>query len=82
MAKKKKAGSSQVDKLQEEVDELLDKKEELEEHCDTLDLCAEDDGCSKCKYYAQMAEIEDKVEALEDQIEELLGAEEAEVEEE
>ncbi len=82
MAKKKKAGSSEVDKIQEEVDELLDKRDELEEYCDTIDLCSEDGGCEKCKYYKQMAEIDEKVEELEDKIEELLGADEAEVEEE
>ena len=75
MAKKAKAPPSEADKLQEEVDALLEKVDELEEYCDTLPLCAEDDGCSKCKYKTQMNEIYDKVEKLEEKIEDLLSAE-------
>lgn len=67
-----------IDKLQEEVDKLLEERDALEEKCDSLPLCEEDDGCERCETYKKIAEVDDKIEKLEDQIEELLVAEEEE----
>lgn len=67
-----------MDELQEEVDKLLDERDKLEETCDTLPQCSEDDGCDTCKVYKQIADIDDKIEALEDKIESLMGDEEEE----
>ena len=65
----------EAEKLQEEVDKLQDDMEALEEKCDTLDLCQEDDGCSKCEQYSKMEQINAKIAELEEKIEDLMGAE-------
>ena len=65
-----------VDKLEEEVERLQDEIEALEENCDALDICKEDDGCSRCKAYKKIEEIGQKIEELEDKIEEILSADE------
>lgn len=65
-----------IDDLEEQVEKLLEKRDELEEICDTLPKCEEDDGCDTCENYKKIAEIDDKVEALEEKIEALLGEEE------
>lgn len=70
-----------VDKLEEEVEALLEERDALEEVCDTLPECELDDGCEKCKTYAKIAEIDEKIEQIEEKIEELISAEETEEEE-
>jgi prefoldin subunit 5 len=67
-----------VEKLEEEVEKLQDEMEELEENCDSLDICKEDDGCSKCDAYKKMEANNLKIEELENKIEELTAAEETE----
>ena len=67
---------SEVEKLQEEVDKILAQRDRLEEKCDTLDLCQEDDGCKKCDVYKKIAVLDVKTEELEDKIEVLLAADE------
>ncbi|MFX1479461.1 MAG: hypothetical protein ACFFCI_15110 [Promethearchaeota archaeon] len=65
-----------IDKLEEQKEELLDQIEALEEKCDTLPICEEDDGCERCQTYAKIEELSAKVEELEDKIEELMGEDE------
>ena len=65
-----------LDKLQEQVDQLQDDREALEEKCDTLDLCKEDDGCSKCDVFKKIDAIDEKIEKLEEQIEDLSDSDE------
>jgi peptidoglycan hydrolase CwlO-like protein len=65
-----------IGKLEEQKDELLDKIEALEEKCDTLPICEEDDGCERCKTYAEIESLSEEVEELENKIEEILGSEE------
>jgi prefoldin subunit 5 len=65
-----------IDDLQDQVDTLLEERDKLEEICDTLPRCEEDDGCDTCETYAKIAKIDEKVEELEDKIEELLGEDE------
>jgi outer membrane murein-binding lipoprotein Lpp len=65
-----------IDKIQEQIDELLDKRDALEEKCDTLPQCQEDDGCATCATYKKIDEIDQKVEELEAKIDELMGEEE------
>ena len=67
-----------IDKLNEQVEKLQDEREALEEKCDTLDLCQEDDGCSKCDVYKKIDEIDGKIEELEEKIEDLVGEDEPE----
>ena len=67
-----------VDKPQEEVDKFLEERDALEEKCDTLPLCEEDDGCERCETYKKISDLDEKIEKLEDEIEELLVAEEEE----
>ncbi|TFG04367.1 MAG: hypothetical protein EU539_10945 [Promethearchaeota archaeon] len=67
-----------VDKLQEQVDKLLDERDALEEKCDTLPQCEEEDGCETCKVYKKIEAIDEKIEELEDKIESLLAEEEEE----
>ncbi len=65
-----------IEELEEQVEKLLDERDKLEEICDTLPQCAEDDGCDTCKTYNKIAAIDDKIEALEDKIESLMGDDE------
>jgi len=65
-----------IDKLEEQKEELLDQIESLEEKCDTLPICEEDDGCERCEAYAKIEELSAKVEELENKIEELMGEDE------
>ena len=61
-----------IDKLEEERDNLLDEIEALEEKCDTLPLCEEDDGCQRCEAYKKIEDLSAKVEEIEDKIESLM----------
>ncbi|MHA1986669.1 MAG: hypothetical protein ACW98D_08530 [Promethearchaeota archaeon] len=65
-----------ITKLEEERDELLDQIEALEEKCDTLEICEEDDGCDKCEAYAKIEDLSTKVEELENKIEDILSKDE------
>ncbi|MFW9874223.1 MAG: hypothetical protein ACFFG0_14050 [Candidatus Thorarchaeota archaeon] len=62
-----------IEKLEEQKEELLDKIEALEEKCDTLPICEEDNGCDGCETFAEIESLSEKVEELEDEIEELMG---------
>jgi len=64
-----------IEDLEEQVEKLLDERDKLEEKCDTLPQCEEDDGCETCKIYAKIAALDEKIEELEDKIEELMGEE-------
>ena len=65
-----------IENLREQKDELLDKMEALEEKCDTLEICKEDDACKRCETYAEIESLSENVEELENKIEELLRPEE------
>lgn len=65
-----------IDKLQDQINTLQDEREELEEKCDTLDICKDDDGCSNCDIYKKIEAIDDKIEKLEEKIEDLMGEDE------
>ena len=67
-----------IKELEEQVEKILDERDKLEETCDTLPECQEDDGCDTCKVYKKIAEIDGKIETLEDKIESLMGEEEEE----
>ena len=62
-----------IEQLEEQKEELLNKIEALEEKCDTLPICKEDDGCKKCENYAEIESLSAKVEDVENKIEELMG---------
>jgi len=65
-----------LDDLENQVDDLLQEIEELEEKCDTLPICEEDDGCERCESYKKIEELSAKVEEIEDKIEKLMEEEE------
>ncbi|MHA2006066.1 MAG: hypothetical protein ACXABO_01030 [Promethearchaeota archaeon] len=65
-----------IQKLEEQKEELLEQIEGLEEKCDTLPICEEDDGCDSCEAYQKIENLSDKVEEIENKIEELMGDEE------
>ncbi|MFX1323214.1 MAG: hypothetical protein ACFFAQ_16395 [Promethearchaeota archaeon] len=67
-----------IEELEDQVEKLLEERDQLEEICDTLPKCEEDDACETCETYRKIALIDEKVEELEDKIEELLGEEEEE----
>jgi len=67
-----------IEELEDQVEKLLEERDQLEEICDTLPKCEENDACETCETYRKIAEIDEKVEELEDKIEELLGEEEEE----
>ncbi|MHA1488669.1 MAG: hypothetical protein ACTSRI_03320 [Promethearchaeota archaeon] len=62
-----------IEDLENEVEKIQDEREKLEEICDTLPQCQEEDGCKNCGTYKKIAEIDDKIEALEEKIEAILG---------
>jgi uncharacterized coiled-coil DUF342 family protein len=62
-----------IEELEAEIEKLLDKRDKLEEKCDTLPQCAEDDGCETCKTYEKINELDEKIEALEARMEDLMG---------
>ena len=45
--------------LQEQVDKLLEEMDEVQEVCDTLPQCEEDDGCATCEINKKIEEQED-----------------------
>lgn len=61
-----------IDQLEEERDKILDEIESLEEKCDTLPICEEDDGCERCEAFKKIEALSDKVEEIEDKIESLM----------
>jgi len=61
-----------INKLEEERDTILDEIEQLEEKCDTLPICEEDDGCEKCETYKKIEDLSAKVEEIENKIESLM----------
>ncbi|MBY9014599.1 MAG: hypothetical protein KGD68_02810 [Candidatus Lokiarchaeota archaeon] len=65
-----------MDDLQEQVEKLKDEMDVLEEACDTLPQCSEDDGCETCETFKKIDALNDKIEELENKIEALMGADE------
>lgn len=62
--------------IQEQVDKLLEELDDLQEVCDTLEICSQDDGCATCKTNEKIKALEQKIEELENKVEELTGEEE------
>ena len=60
-----------IDELEVERDLVLDEIEQLEDKCDTLPICEEDDGCKRCETYKKIEDLSAKVEEIEDKIEQL-----------
>jgi len=67
-----------IKELQEQVDNLLEEMEGVQEVCDTLEICSQDDGCVTCKTNEKIKALEQKIEELENKVEELTGEEEEE----
>jgi predicted RNase H-like nuclease (RuvC/YqgF family) len=65
-----------IEELEDQVENLLQEIETLEDKCDTLPICEEDDGCERCESYKKIEELSAKVEEIEDKIEKLMGEEE------
>ncbi|MFX0020287.1 MAG: hypothetical protein ACFFAK_16920 [Promethearchaeota archaeon] len=65
-----------IEELEDQVEKLLEERDKLEEICDTLPECEQDDGCETCETYKKIAELEEKIEEVEDKIEDLMGEEE------
>ena len=61
-----------IENLEEERDSILDEIESLEEKCDTLPICEEDDNYKKCETYKKIEDLSAKVEEIEDKIESLM----------
>lgn len=55
----------ELEKLLEEKMERLDK---LEENCDTMDMCSDDDGCDRCENLKEMEKLQDEIEGIEDKL--------------
>ncbi|MFO7795837.1 MAG: hypothetical protein ACQERB_12740 [Promethearchaeati archaeon] len=64
-----------IEKLEKQVEDLMEKRDELEENCDTLPQCQEDNGCASCEIYEQIEKIDQQIEELEDTIESLIPEE-------
>jgi prefoldin subunit 5 len=62
--------------LQEQVELLKGEMDTLEEVCDTLPQCKEDDGCKTCETYKKIDVLNVKIEELEEKIESLMSEDE------
>ena len=62
--------------LQEQVELLKGEMDKLEEVCDTLPQCKEDDGCKTCETYKKIDALNVKIEELEEKIESLMSEDE------
>ena len=67
-----------IDELQEQVEKLKGEMDVLEEVCDTLPQCQEDNGCDKCETYKKIEKLNLKIGELEEKIEALMGEDEDE----
>ena len=67
-----------IDDLQEQVELLKGEMDTLEEVCDTLPQCKEDDGCKTCETYKKIDALNVKIEELEEKIESLMSEDEDE----
>ena len=67
-----------IENLEQQVKELMEKRDKLEEQCDTLPQCEKDDGCETCKVFKEIEDLDAKVEEIEDKIKELTGPDEEE----
>ena len=65
-----------IDDLQEQVKKLMDEMDGLEEVCDTLPQCQEDDGCKTCETYKKIDVLNGKIAELEEKIESLMSEDE------
>jgi prefoldin subunit 5 len=65
-----------VEKLEVQIEDLMDNRSELEENCDSLPQCSDPDGCATCKIFKQIEEIDEEIEKLEQQIDKLIMEEE------
>ena len=67
-----------IDDLQEQVEKFKNEMDTLEEVCDTLPECKEDDACDKCENYKKIEALNVKIEELEEKIESLMSEDEDE----
>ncbi len=65
-----------IDDLHEQVEKLKLDMDALEEACDTLPQCSEEDSCSTCETYKKIDALNEKIEGLEEKIESLMGEDE------
>lgn len=62
-----------IDDLQEQVEKFKSEMDTLEEVCDTLPQCKEDDACETCETYKKIDALNVKIAELEEKIESLLS---------
>lgn len=65
-----------IEKLELQVEKLMDNRSELEENCDSLPQCSDPNGCATCKIFKQIEQIDEEIEKLEEQIDKLMMDEE------
>ena len=63
------------EKLEIQIEKLMDERGILEENCDTLPQCQEEHGCESCEIFEKMEQIDEKIEQLELQIESMMEEE-------
>jgi hypothetical protein len=63
------------EKLEKEIEKLMDEREALEENCDTLPQCQEEHGCESCEIFEKMEQIDVKIEQLELKIDSMMQEE-------
>ncbi len=65
-----------IDDLQEQVEKFKGEMDKLEEVCDTLPECKEDDACETCETYKKIDVLNGKIAELEEKIESLMSDDE------
>ncbi len=65
-----------IEKLEKEIEKLMDERDALEENCDTLPQCKDEHGCESCEIFENIEKIDEKIEQLELKIESMMEEEE------
>ncbi|TXT65852.1 MAG: hypothetical protein BAJALOKI1v1_360016 [Promethearchaeota archaeon] len=65
-----------VEKLEKQIEKLMDERDALEENCDSLPQCQDENGCDSCEIFEKIEKIDQQIEDLEEQIELQLEEEE------
>ncbi len=65
-----------IDDLQEQIEKFMGEMDTLEEVCDTLPQCQEDDGCKTCETYKKIDALNEKIAELEEKVESLMSEDE------
>ena len=62
-----------IEELEDQIEKMKGEMDQLEEVCDTLPECSNDDACDTCKTYAKIEKLNEEIGKIEEKIESLMG---------